>query len=269
MTRGFELYQKWMHWLKEVPSLKEPQNGLIARAIISTDGKLDEVEFITNSDKSEIFRVYQWLTEKGLLLSLFSSEKEKQNLDEKELANMATATATNKQRKARTFTREEMVDYLKRKLSEANPSIKFVGLKHNILTCEYNDQTFKVYISTSRDYESMRKSPEYNANRVSAWNKGNQEIFSSCDYYAMLVKADTNTKYVTDSEEGIEGLFLSQEELNQWFAQKVEVPSGMINCYVHFIQKVGEGRSSTVVIDEREQPIVSINHLYQKGYIIR
>lgn len=267
MTRGFELYQKWMHWLNEVPSLKEPQDGLIARAIISTDGKLDEVEFITGATKSEIFQVYQWVTEKDLLHSLISGEKEKHNLDEMEMGNMATAT--NKQRKARTFTRGEMVDYLKRKLSEANPGIKFVGLKHNILTCEYNDQTFNVYISTSRDYESMRKAPEYNPNRVSAWNKGNHEIFSSCDYYAMLVKADTNTKYVTDSDEGIEGLFLSQEELNQWFAQKVEVPSGMINCYVHFIQRKGEERSSTVVIDDREQPVVSLNHLYQKGYTIR
>lgn len=85
----------------------------------------------------------------------------------------------------------------------------------------------------------------------------------------MLVKADTSTKYVTDSEEGIEGLFMSQEELSQWFAKKVEVPSGMINCYVHFIQKPGEGRSSTVVIDDREQPVISLNDLYQKGYTIR
>jgi len=267
MTKGFELYQKWMQWLNEVPSLKDPQNGLIARAIISTDGKLDEVEFITSADKSDIFQVYRWLTEKDLLNSPISGVKEKHNLDEMEVANMATAT--NKQRRARTFTREEMVNFLKRKLSEANPGIKFVGLKHNILTCEFNEQTVKVYISTSRDYESMRKAPEYNANRVSAWNKGNHEIFSSCDYYAMLVKADTKTKYVTDSEEGIEGLFLSQEELNKWFAQKVEVPSGMINCYVHFIQRMDEGRSLTVVIDEREQPVVSLNYLYQKGYTMR
>ncbi|MDK7667328.1 MULTISPECIES: hypothetical protein [Cytobacillus] len=268
MTRGFELYQTWMNWLRELPNLNEdPQNGLIARAIILTNGALDEVEFITGASKPDIFQVYQSVTEKGLLHSLISGEKEIQNLDEMEMEDMTTAT--NKQRKVRTFTRGEMVDYLKRKLLEANPGIQFVGLKHNVLTCQHNGETFKVYISTSRDYESMRKAPEFNAYRVSAWNKGNHEIFSSCDYYAMLVKADTSTKYVTDSEEGIEGLFMSQEELSQWFAKKVEVPSGMINCYVHFIQKPGEGRSSTVVIDDREQPVISLNDLYQKGYTIR
>ncbi|MFC7783354.1 hypothetical protein ACFQWC_02540 [Rossellomorea sp. GCM10028870] len=267
MTRGFELYQSWTHWANEVPSLKEPLNGLIARAIISTDGKLDEVEFITGASKSDIFQVYQWINEKGLLKAPILPEQKKPNFNGEEMDNMSVAT--NNPRKARTFTRGEMVDYLKRKLSEANSGIKFIGLKHNILTCELNDQKLKVYISTSRDYESMRKDSDYNANRVSAWNKGNHEVFTSCDYYSMLVKADTNTEYVTDSDENIEGLFLSQEELNQWFKQKAVVPSGMINCYVHFIQRQGEGRTSTNVIDEREQPVVSLDHLYQKGYVVR
>jgi hypothetical protein len=264
VTRGFELYRTWMNWLKDVPALNEEfQNGLIARAIILTNGALDEVEFLTGATKSEIFQVYQLATEKGLLHSFLD---ENYTLDEMEMEGMTTAT---KKRQARTFTRGEMVDYLKRKLTEANPGIKFVGLKHNILTCQYNDETFTVYISSSRDYESMRKAPEYNAYRVSAWNKGNHEIFSSCDYYALLVKADVNTKYVTDSTEGIEGLFVSQEELNAWFAKKVEVPSGMINCYVHFIQQPGAGRTSTTVIDDREQPNLPLNYVYQKGYTIR
>lgn len=266
MTRGFELYQTWMNWLKELPNLNEdPQNGLIARAIILTNGALDEVEFISGASKPEIFQVYQLVTEKGLLNSLISGEKEN-NLDEMEMEEMAAGT---KQRKERTFTRDEMVDYLKRKLTEANPGIRFVGLKHNILTCEYNGQVFKIYISTSKDFEGERKAPAYNPNRVSAWNKGNSKIFTSCDYYAMLVKADASTKYITDSKEDIEGLFMNQEELNAWFSQKVQVPSGMINCYVHFIQQPGEGRPSTVVIDDREQPVISLNHLYQKGYTIR
>lgn len=266
MTRGFELYQTWMHWLKELPNLNDDPNGLIARSIILTNGALDEVEFITGASKPEIFHVYQLVTEKGLLHSLISGEKEINNLDEMEMEDMAT---TNKPRKARTFTRGDMLDYLKRKLREANPGIKFVGLKHNILSFEYQGETSKIYLSTSKDFEGGRKASEYNAYRVSAWNKGNDKIFTSCDYYAMLVKTDSNTKYVTDSEEGIEGLFLNQEELNQWFGKKAVVPSGMINCYVHFIQKPGEGRTSTVVIDEREQPVISLNHLYQKGYTIR
>jgi hypothetical protein len=267
MTRGFELYQTWMYWLKELPNLnEEPQNGLIARAIILTNGALDEVEFITGASKPEIFQVYQLVTEKGLIHSLISGEKEIQNLDEMEMEDMATGTI---QRKERTFTRDEMVGYLKRKLTEANPGINFVGLKHNILSCEYNGQNFKVYISTSKDFEGERKASVYNAYRVSAWNKGNSKIFTLCDYYAMLVKADANTKYITDSKEGIEGLFMSQEELNAWFAQKMQVPSGMINCYVHFIQQPGAGRTSTIVIDDREQPNLSLDHLYQKGYTIR
>ncbi len=266
MSRGFQLYQKWIDLLKETPDLNEdPQNGLIARAIILTDGALDEVEFITAASKSEIFHVYQKITENGLLHSLVSGEKEK-NLDETEMEEMATGT---KQRKERTFTRDEMVDYLKRKLTEANPGIKFVGLKHNILSFEYKGQVSKIYISTSRDFEGDRKASAYNPYRVSAWNKGNSKIFTSCDYYAMLVKADVNTKYKTDSKEGIEGLFLNQDELDAWFSQKLKVPSGMINCYVHFIQQPGEERTSTVIIDDREQPVISLNHLYQKGYTVR
>lgn len=267
MTRGFELYQRWMNWLNELPSLNEPQKGLIARAIISSDGRLDEVEFITGAAKPEIFQVYQMISEKGLLHSLISGEQINHDDDEGEMDDMVTTTS--KQRKTRTFSRGEMVDYLKRKLLEANPGVEFVGLKHNVLTFKFNGQTSNVYISTSRDYESFRNTPEYNSYRVSAWNKGSHEIFSSYDYYAMLVKADVSTKYVTDSEEGIEGLFLNQEELNQWFAQKVEVPSGMINCYVHFIQKPGAARTSTTVVDDREQPNLSLNHIYQKGYTIR
>lgn len=265
MTRGFMLYQRWMHWAKEIPSLADPVNGLIARAIIATEGKLDEVEFITNIEKSKIFTVYQMIEEKGLLQKLVSSAEENKNHDEMEMDSMENGT---KKRPERTFSRNEMVNYLKRKLTEVNPSIKFTGLKHNVLSCENNGHEFKIYISTSRDYEQMRKGTDYNPYRVSAWNKGNEKTFSSCDYYAMLVKVDKNTKYVTETDEGIEGLFLSQDDINEWLSKKAKEASGMINWYVRFIQRAEEGRQSIKVIDEREVPNLSLDHLYKKGFKI-
>ncbi|MGD7053397.1 hypothetical protein [Sutcliffiella horikoshii] len=181
---------------------------------------------------------------------------------------MTTTTADSK-RKERTFTRAEMVDFAKKKLLKSNSEIEFVGLKHNILTCKINDKTFKVYISSSRDFEFMRKPPEHNPYRVSAWNKGSSNIFSSCDYYALLVKVDENTKYTTDSDEKIEGLFVSQNELNNWLSKKVNVPSGMINFYVHYSQVPGEGRMSIKVVDDREDPYLSLDYLYELGWKIR
>lgn len=267
MTRGFELYQTWNNWLMNIPALQETQNGRIARAIIVTNGKLDEVEFITGATKTEIFQVYQWATEKNLLHSLTSYQQETHTFNEAEMKEMTQEANTST--KVRTFTREEMVDYLKKKLSAANPGIKFIKLKHSTLTCEFNNEQFKVYISTSRDYEPTRKDLDYNAYRVSAWNNGDQKKFSSCDYYAMLVKVDTNTKYETRSNEDIEGIFLNQAELNQWFSQKVSVPSGMINCYVHFMQKEAEGPPSTTVIDAREPNPIPLDELYAKGYTLR
>ncbi|WP_157804085.1 hypothetical protein [Lysinibacillus xylanilyticus] len=264
MTRGFMLYQTWVHWLKEIPSLSDPVNSLIARAIIATDGKLEEVEFITDVEKSKIFTVYQMIEEKGLLQKVVSGEKENKDHDEMEMDSMEKY----KKRPERTFTRGEMVNYLKRKLIEKNPNIKFIGLKHNVLSCENNGHHFKVYISTSRDYEPMRKDTDYIPYRVSAWNKGNEETFSSYDYYAMLVKVDKNTKYVTDSDEGIEGLFLSKKELSCWLDNKTKEASGMINCYVRYIQGEEKGRDAIVVIDEREEIEINLTYDYQRGYLI-
>lgn len=181
---------------------------------------------------------------------------------------MSTLLEKNK-RRDRTFTREEMVNYTKWKLCQANEGIEFLSLKYNVLTCRYQGNTFRVYISSSRDYEGMRKPLERNPYRVSGWHKGSRKIFTSCDYYAMLVKVDADTKYVTETDEGIEGLFVSQDELNLWFAQKTSLPSGMINCYVHYIQTPGLGRSSIQVLDDREKPAIPLNHLYALGWTIR
>jgi len=264
MTRGFMLYQRWMHWANEIPSLADRENGLIARAIIATEGKLDEVEFITDVEKSKIFTVYQMIEEKGLLQKLVSDEKENKNRDEIEMDSMEKG----KKRPERTFTRGEMVNYLKRKLTEKNPNIKFISLKHNVLSCENNGHYFNVYISTSRDYEPMRKDTDYIPYRVSAWNKGSEKTFSSYDFYALLVKVDKNTKYVTDSDEGIEGLFLSQKELNIWLEDKTKEPSGMINCYVRYIQGEEKGRDSIVVIDEREEPSILLTYNHLRGFLV-
>ncbi|MDC3414782.1 hypothetical protein [Terrihalobacillus insolitus] len=262
---SFQRYQRWQKWLKEIPALNDSMNGIIARSFILTKGNLEEVEFVTGASKQDIFKVYEWLSEKKLIDGLISLEKEDE--DKGEIEHMAVV-AKGKKKKERTFTREEMVDYAKKKLLEANKGISFVSLKHNVLTCEYEGRTFKVYISSSRDYESFRKGLDYEPYRVSAWNKGSQEMFSSCDYYALLVKVDKNTKYITEYEDNIEGMFVNQEELNKWLSQKVAVPSGMINFYVHYSQSKDEGRNSITVIDDREEPALSLNHLYQKGWSI-
>lgn len=269
MTVGFERYQTWLKWLNEIPALKEPLNGVIARSFILTKGNLEEVEFITAASKQDIFQVYEWLNEKKLINTLDLSEEEKNDEEHgEEFENMTVLTA-DKKKKERTFTREEMVEFTKKKLFHANKDIRFVSLKHNVLTCDHEGRTFKVYISSSRDYEPFRKGLEYEPYRVSAWNKGSKDIFSSYDYYALLVKADKNTKYVTEFEENIEGMFVSQEELNQWLLKKVPVPSGMINFYIHYRQLSDGERESIKVIDDREDPALPLDDLYQKGWILR
>ncbi|MFF2457658.1 hypothetical protein [Peribacillus simplex] len=70
-------------------------------------------------------------------------------------------------------------------------------------------------------------------------------------------------------KDNIEGMFFSQEELNQWLSQKVSVPSGMMNFYVHYLQSKDEGRKSIIVIDDREEPALPLNHSFQKGWSIR
>lgn len=263
---SFQRYQRWQKWLNEIPALNDSMNGIIARSFILTKGNLEEVEFVTGAPKQDIFKVYEWLSEKKLIEELISVVNEEE--DEGEIKQMAVE-AQVKKKKERTFTREEMVDYAKKKLSEQNKGIHFVSLKHSVLTCEHEGRTFKVYISSSRDYESFRKGLDYKPYRVSAWNKGSRELFSSCDYYALLVKADKNTKYITEFEDNIEGIFVNQEELNNWLSQKVAVPSGMINFYVHYRQSEGEGRNSITVTDDREESPLSLNNLYQKGWSLR
>lgn len=259
---SFQRYQKWQKWLNEIPALNDSMNGIIARSFILTNGSLEEVEFVTGASKHDIFQVYEWLSEKKLIDGLISGKQEE------EVEHMAVV-AQEKKKKERTFTREEMVDYVKRKLLEENKDIRFVGLKHNVLNCEHEGRNFKVYISSSRDYESFRKGLEFEPYRVSAWNKGSHEMFSSYDYYALLVKVDKNTKYVTEFEDNIEGMFVCQEELNLWLSKKVAVPSGMINFYVHYRQSKDEGRNSITVIDDREEPALTLNHLFQKVWSIR
>lgn len=87
MPRGFELYRfelyrTWQMWLNEVPALREPIYGLIAWAMILTESRLEEVEFVSGASKSDIFKVYQWLEEKNLLDSLVSSEKVTKRMEE-------------------------------------------------------------------------------------------------------------------------------------------------------------------------------------------
>ncbi|WP_409273323.1 hypothetical protein V1499_01870 [Neobacillus sp. SCS-31] len=264
---SFERYRIWQDWLKEIPALKDTGNGIIARCFILTKGNLGEVEFVTGASKQEIFRVYEWLSEKNLLSGLTLTKEEEEVEDEGELGHMAAVVQGKK--KERTFTREEMVDFAKKKLSLDNKNIRFISLKHNVLTCEHGGRKFKVYISSSRDYESFRKSHEYDPYRVSAWSKGTKDLFSTYDYYAFLVKADKNTRYVTEFEDGIEGMLISQEELIHWMSKKVTVPSGMINFYIHYQQSKGGGRNSITVKDDREDPALPLNYLVQNGWSIR
>lgn len=262
---GFQRYRTWQKWLREIPALNDSMNGIIARSFILTKGNLEEVEFVTGASKHDIFQVYEWLSDKKLIDEFVSEQ-----IQNKEREGFEDMTAVTKgKKKERTFTREEMVEYAKKKLIKANEGIEFVSLKHNVLTCKHDDRTVKIYISSSRDYEPLRNSFEYDPYRVSAWSKGTKEMFSSYDYYALMVKADQNSKYVTETEENIEGLFVSKVELNQWLSKKVSVPSGMINFYIHYLQVTDGDRNSIKVIDDREVPALPLDQLFQKGWIIR
>ncbi|MCA1056974.1 hypothetical protein LCM10_18585 [Rossellomorea aquimaris] len=172
-------------------------------------------------------------------------------------------------RKKRTFTRAEMIDFTRGKLIEANEGIEFVTQKHNVLTCRYRGETISVYISSSRDYSTFDEGMDYKPNRLKAWNKGSQNIFKSYDYYALLVKADEKTQYVTEKKGNIEGIFVSREEMNSWMSNKVKVPSGMVNFYLHYSQLPDESGSFVNVIDDREELAISLNPLYKKGWTIR
>lgn len=262
---SFERYQKWNRCVEKIPALEENMNGIITRSLILTRGNLEEVEFITGVSKARIFKVVEWLAEQELMDSI---EDGTINIEDEKEENATMSILTDKKsRKERTFTREEMVNFTKNKLLQANPAIEFVKLSYNILTCKLNEESFTVYISSSRDFEFMKEPIEIKPERVSAWHKGAAKIFDSYDYYAFLVKIDEQTKYISESDENIEGIFVSKDELDTWRKSKSVLPSGMINFYIHYIQDQGD--SSVRVIDERENPEISLNHLYEREWKLR
>lgn len=255
--RTIELYLKLKEVEEKCPMIYsnlKKQN--IARALLFTQGSIDEVEFLTNALKVEIIEVYQIMKEAEIQLPQSNQYGEKRE---------ASVNYSNTKKKARSFKRSEMVNFVKDKLMQSHPDIEFINLKYNILTCKLNDKLNRIYISTSRDYEFLNSEEEIKPHRVSAWHKGNDKIFTSCDYYAMLVKVDEKSKYVTEQDNGIEGIFMSQQELNAWLDDKEKNQSGMINCYVHYYQPESN-RHNIEVVDTRERPKLNLNHLLNRAY---
>lgn len=224
----------------------------IVKAVLYAGGSLEAVEFLTSADKRDIIRIYQLLKEADLIMSSSVMAAGSNEPDVKETT------------KVRKFKRGEMIDYLKLKLQQSYPDIEFINLKYNVLTCRKDERIFTIYVSTSRDYEHLNDISEINPSRVAAWHKGEINIFRSYDYYAMLVKLDNDSQYETDTEHQIEGLFMSQERLNEWLNLKERNQSGMINCYLRYIQT--EGRKNIKVVDARERPELSLDEYYQYDY---
>lgn len=239
---------------KKHPELKlNEADQLILRTLIYTNYALDSVEYITGQDKQSILDVYQKIMTSQL--PIISGQLDNRSLKKAELT------------KPRSFKRLEMVEFLKQELLIANPDIEFISLKYNVLTCQLNERYFTIYVSTSRDYEFLRDEELIIKKRVAAWHKGNEQIFSEHDYYALMVKIDDRSEYITDNTSGIEYLLLSRQEIQEWLQQKNKNQSGMINCYVHYIQEKDSAKIRKIE-DSREIPKISLMQYYRRGYKI-
>ncbi|MCE4956065.1 hypothetical protein [Macrococcoides caseolyticum] len=239
---------------KQYPELKHNESDqLILRTLIYTNYALDSVEYITGQDKQSILDVYQ----KIMTSPLPQLSQRQEPVERKKFIPT----------KPRRFKRIEMIEFLKEELKKANPSIEFVHLKYNILTCQLGERFFTIYVSTSRDYEFLKDEELIIKKRVAAWHKGDEQIFSDHDYYALMVKIDNESEYVTDNDQAIEYIILDQAEMQEWLSQKRKNQSGMINCYVHYIQ---EKNSTNIrkIEDSRETPKISLIQYHRRGYLI-
>ncbi|WP_414049203.1 hypothetical protein [Macrococcus animalis] len=239
---------------KKFPELKTNKSDqLILRTLIYTNYALDSVEYITGEDKQSIMNIYQKIMS-----------------DHHPSLLRKSATEFNKKpepSKPRHFKRIEMIEFLKNELRKENPKIEFINLKYNILSCQLGERFFTIYVSTSRDYEFLKEEELIIKKRVAAWHKGDEKIFSAHDYYALMVKKDKNSEYITDNEQAIEYLILDQEEMQEWLNKKSKTQSGMINCYVHYIQQ----KDSSIIRkieDSREHPKISLIEYHRRGYVI-
>lgn len=239
---------------KKHPELKlNETDQLILRTLIYTNYALDSVEYITGQDKQSILDVYQKIMTSQL--PMMSVRMDDYRHKKAELT------------KPRSFKRLDMVEFLKQELIKENPEIEFINLKYNVLTCQIGERYFTIYVSTSRDYEFLREKELIIKKRVSAWHKGDEQIFNNHDYYAMMVKVDERSEYITDNPLGIEYILMSQQEIQDWLQQKSKNQSGMINCYVHYVQD----KNSAVIRkieDSREMPKISLMQYHRRGYKI-
>lgn len=239
---------------KKHPELKlNEADQLILRTLIYTNYALDSVEYITGQDKQAILDVYQTIVSSPL----------------PHIAMHPDAVQLKKElRKPRKFKRMEMVEFLKEELLKENPEIVFINLKYNVLTCQLGERFFTIYVSTSRDYEFMKEEEELiMKKRVAAWHKGDEQIFSDHDYYALMVKVDERSEYVTDNDKCIEYIILDQPEMQEWLEQKNKNQSGMINCYVHYYQEKNSTHIRKIE-DSRETPKISLMEYHRRGFKI-
>ncbi|MGK0575981.1 hypothetical protein [Macrococcus capreoli] len=236
------------------PELKYNETDqLILRTLIFTNYALDSVEYITGLDKQSILDVYQ----KVMTLPLPQFNQQRDKVEHKKFIPT----------KPRKFKRIEMVEFLKEELKKSNPNLEFIHPKYNILTCQLGERYFTIYVSTSRDYEFLKDEELVIKKRVAAWHKGDEQIFSAHDYYALMVKIDPESEYITDNDRGIEYIILSKEEMMEWINEKRKNQSGMINCYVHYIQEK-QSTSIRKIEDSRETPKISLMQYHRRGYVI-
>ena len=94
-----------------------------------------------------------------------------------------------------------------------------------------------------------------------------ESIFKDYDYYALLVKIDERSTYETDNDKDIGYILLSKQEMSDWIERKSKNQSGMINCYVQYLQDKNSG-SLLKVMDSREHPMISLKDFYRRAMII-
>ncbi|WP_414047628.1 hypothetical protein ACMGE7_01750 [Macrococcus equi] len=253
MLNTIDMYLALNDINKKYPELKlNDKDQLILRTLIYTNYALDSVEYITGQDKQSILDVYQKIMTSQVPL----------NYGRNDIQHKKTEST-----KPRSFKRMEMVEFLKQELRQSNPGIEFINLKYNVLTCQLGERYFTIYVSTSRDYEFLKDTELIIKKRVAAWHKGDEQIFSDHDYYAMMVKVDAESEYVTDNDKGIEYIILDQAEIQEWLSKKSKNQSGMINCYVHYIQEKNNTNIRKIE-DSRETPKISLMKYHRRGYQI-
>lgn len=246
MGNIFDMHIKLEEVISLHPQFKnDPKRLRIAKALLYTQGTLDAVEFLTDEPKQLIIETYQLMNGSQTLYSTPSINQ------------------TPSLVKQRSFNRTEMADYLKQRLLTEHPSLQFVQLKYNVLTCKLGTRTIRIYISTSRDYEKDEMSP--NPYSIYGWHKGECSIFTnpSYDYYAFLVKAHPQASYSCKVGQ-IDGLLLSRTQVQEWLNNKVKNQSGMTNFYVHYTQHP-ETKQVTVK-DIRENPPLVITKYYNEPF---